>query len=256
MQWKIKTTPNPETVDLLKKELSIPKINAFLLAQRGIDTYEDARRFFRPQLSDLLDPFLMKGMKIAVERIENAIKNNEKILVYGDYDVDGTTAVSIVYSYLSENYKLVDSYIPDRYGEGYGISKQGIDFAADNNFSLVIALDCGTKAVDKIAYANQKKVDFIIGDHHTPGDVLPEAIAMLNPKQPDCPYPYKELSGAGIGFKLVQALHQYRKKNLSDIAHYLDLVAVSIGADIVPITGENRTMALDGFPSRPARPAS
>jgi len=247
MQWKIKTAPDAEIVTLLEKELKIPQKNAYLLAQRGINSFDEARRFFRPQLSDLLDPFLMKGMSKSVERIEKAIANSEKILVYGDYDVDGTTAVSVVFSYLNENYDLVDSYIPDRYGEGYGISTQGIDFAAENNFSLVIALDCGTKAVDKIAYANSKNVDFIIGDHHTPGDELPAAFAMLNPKQNDCPYPYKELSGAGIGFKLIQAIHQKRGGKIEEIAHYLDLVAVSIGADIVPITGENRTMAFFGL---------
>jgi len=247
MQWKIKPAPDKQIVALLEKELNIPHKNAYLLAQRGISSFDEARRFFRPQLSDLLDPFLMKGMDKSVERIEKAIANNEKILVYGDYDVDGTTAVSVVFSYLNENYDLVDSYIPDRYTEGYGISIQGIDFAAKNNFSLVIALDCGTKAVDKIAYANSKNIDFIIADHHTPGDELPAAFAMLNPKQIDCPYPYKELSGAGIGFKLIQAIHQKRGGKVEDIAHYLDLVAVSIGADIVPITGENRTMAFFGL---------
>lgn len=247
MQWKIKTAPDAEIIALLEKELKIPQKNAYLLAQREINSFDEARRFFRPQLSDLLDPFLMKGMDKSVERIEKAIANNEKILVYGDYDVDGTTAVSVVYSYLNESYDLVDSYIPDRYTEGYGISTQGIDFAAENNFSLVIALDCGTKAVDKIAYANSKNIDFIIADHHTPGDELPAAFAMLNPKQNDCPYPYKELSGAGIGFKLIQAIHQKRGGKIEEIAHYLDLVAVSIGADIVPITGENRTMAFFGL---------
>ncbi len=247
MQWKIKTAPDAEIIALLEKELKIPQKNAYLLAQREINSFDEARRFFRPQLSDLLDPFLMKGMSKSIKRIEKAIANNEKILVYGDYDVDGTTAVSVVYSYLNENYDLVDSYIPDRYTEGYGISTQGIDFAAENNFSLVIALDCGTKAVEKIAYANSKNIDFIIADHHTPGDELPAAFAMLNPKQNDCPYPYKELSGAGIGFKLIQAIHQKRGGKIEEIAHYLDLVAVSIGADIVPITGENRTMAFFGL---------
>ena len=247
MQWKIKPEPDLTIVDKLQKELSIPYKNAYLLAQRGIKNYQEARRFFSPEIDDLHDPFLMKGMDIAVERIEQAIANNEKILVYGDYDVDGTTAVSVVYSYLKETYREVDSYIPDRYSEGYGISKQGIDYAAENGFSLVIALDCGTKAIDKIEYATQKNIDFIIGDHHTPGDIIPPAVALLNPKQPDCPYPYKELSGAGIGFKLIQALQQKRKKPLDEIMHYLDLVAVSIGADIVPITGENRAMAYFGL---------
>ncbi len=247
MQWKIKSKPETEIVDLLQKELNIPYINAFLLAQRGITSFEEAQHFFRPELTDLHDPFLIKGMDVAVQRIKKAIAQNEKILVYGDYDVDGTTAVSIVYSYLSESYDLVDTYIPDRYGEGYGISTEGIDFAKDNDFKLVIALDCGTKAVDKIDYANSQNVDFIIGDHHTPGEQIPKAVALLNPKQQDCPYPYKELSGAGIGYKLVQALHQKRGGKIEDIMHYLDLVAVSIGADIVPITGENRIMAYYGL---------
>jgi single-stranded-DNA-specific exonuclease len=247
MQWKIKPKPDLSVVEKLQNDLLIPYKNAYLLAQRGIKNYNEARRFFSPRIDDLHDPFLMKGMDKAVERIESAIANKEKILVYGDYDVDGTTAVSVVYSYLTETYPAVDSYIPDRYSEGYGISFQGIDFAAENGFGLVIALDCGTKAIDKIEYAREKKVDFIIGDHHTPGDILPDAVALLNPKQPDCPYPYKELSGAGIGFKLIQALQLHRKKPLENIMHYLDLVAVSIGADIVSITGENRTMAYFGL---------
>ncbi len=247
MQWKIKPEPEPEIVDKLYQDLKIPYKNAYLLAQRGIKDFDEARRFFRPSLNDLHDPFLMKGMHQAVQRIENAIQNNEKILVYGDYDVDGTTAVSVVFSYLKEFYDKVDTYIPDRYSEGYGISKQGVDFAHKHNFSLVIALDCGTKAFDKIDYAKQKSIDFIIGDHHTPDEQIPKAVALLNPKQKDCPYPYKELSGAGIGFKLIQALHQSKGLDIQDIIHYLDLVAVSIGADIVPITGENRTMAYFGL---------
>ena len=247
MQWKYKPEPDREIVKRLQNELEIPEKNAVLLAQRGITNFEEARRFFRPNLTDLHDPFLMKGMDIAVDRIEKAIQNNEKILVYGDYDVDGTTAVSIVYSYLKDFYEHVDTYIPDRYSEGYGVSIQGIDYAGDNGFSLIIALDCGTKAGDKIIYAAEKGIDFIIGDHHTPGEVLPKAVAFLNPKQPDCPYPYKELSGAGIGFKLIQALHQKKQLPLDDIVPYLDLVAVSIGADIVPITGENRIMAYYGL---------
>ena len=247
MQWKLKDRPDEKLVQNLEKELNIPHKNAYLLVQRGIYTYEQARTYFRPSLSDLHDPFLMKDMHKAVERIEKAIANQEKILIYGDYDVDGTTAVSIVYSYLKEIYPNVESYIPDRYSEGYGVSFQGIDYADKNNFSLVIALDCGTKAIDKIAYAHEKNIDFIIADHHTPGEVLPDAYAMLNPKQNDCPYPYKDLSGAGIGFKLIQALQQNKKSDITAIAHYLDLVAVSIGADIVPITGENRTMAYFGL---------
>jgi len=247
MQWKLKSKPDPEQVESLQKALNIPYENAYLLVQRGIYTFEEARRFFRPQLSDLHDPFLMKDMDVAVSRIEKAVQNNEKILVYGDYDVDGTTAVSIVYSFLKIQYDQVDSYIPDRYSEGYGVSIQGIEYAAQNNFSLIIALDCGTKAVDKIAFAKEKGIDFIVGDHHTPGDILPPTVAFLNPKQPDCPYPYKELSGAGIGFKLIQALQQKKGLPVEDIIHYLDLTAVSIGADIVPITGENRVMAYHGL---------
>lgn len=247
MQWTLKPSPDPNIVKHLEEALNIPEKNAYLLAQRGIRTFEDARQFFKPELSNLHDPFLMKNMTEAVNRIEQAIKNNEKILVYGDYDVDGTTAVSIVYSYLKDIYEHVDSYIPDRYSEGYGVSIQGIEYAAENNFSLIIALDCGTKATDKIAYARQKNIDFIVGDHHTPGETLPPAVAFLNPKQSGCPYPYKELSGAGIGFKLIQAIQQHRQAPLEDIIHYLDLVAVSIGADIVPITGENRVMAYYGL---------
>ncbi len=246
MQWIFKKVPEKDIVQKLKTELKIPEILAYLLAQRGISTYEQARVFFRPSLKDLHDPFLMKNMDLAVERIKKAIKNNEKILIYGDYDVDGTTAVSIVYSYFKEFYPHLETYIPDRYSEGYGISIQGIDYAAENNFGLVIALDCGTKALDKIKYAKNKKIDFIIGDHHTPGDEIPDAI-LLNPKQNDCPYPYKELSGAGIGFKIIQAFQQDAKKPIEEIAHYLDLVAVSIGADMVPITSENRTMAFLGL---------
>ena len=247
MQWQYKLKPDTKIVNQLQNELNIPEKNAYLLAQRGISNFEEARRFFRPQLTDLHDPFLMKDMDTAVARIEKAIANNEKILIYGDYDVDGTTAVSVVYSYLIEFYDQIDTYIPDRYNEGYGISVQGIDFAAKNGFSLVIALDCGTKAIEKVAYAQEKGIDFIIGDHHTPGKVLPPAVAFLNPKQPDCPYPYKELSGAGIAFKLIQALHQRKQLTIDDIMPFLDLVAVSIGADIVPITGENRIMAYYGL---------
>ncbi len=247
MQWKLKPQPDTHIVDRLVNELNIPYINAYLLAQRGIKSFDEAKRFFRPQLTDLHEPFLMKDMLKAVERIEKAMANGEKILVYGDYDVDGTTAVSIVYSYLKNRYDQVDSYIPDRYAEGYGISYKGIDFAKTNGFSLVIALDCGTKAIDKIAYANEQNIDFIIADHHTPGEILPAAYAFLNPKQKDCPYPYKELSGAGIGFKLIQGLQQNAGLDLNDIISYLDLVAVSIGADIVPITGENRILAYFGL---------
>ena len=247
MQWKIKPEPNLKTVEELAEKLSIPYKIAYLLVQRGITNYDDARKYFKPSHNDLYDPLLMKDMEIAVKRINKAVNKNEKILIYGDYDVDGTTAVSIVYSYLKEYYDNVDTYIPDRYKEGYGISIQGVDFAAKNDFKLIIALDCGTKAIDKIEYAKSKNIDFIIADHHTPGEQLPQCIALLNPKQKNCPYPYKELSGAGIGFKLIQALHQNKGLKIEDILHYLDLVVVSIGADLVPITDENRTMAYLGL---------
>jgi len=247
MQWKFKPEPSKETIQLLQTELNIPYIIARLLAQRGIKSYDEARVFFRPTIDDLHDPFLMKDMDKAIKRIQEAIDNQEKILIYGDYDVDGTTAVSIVYSYFKEFYPHIETYIPDRYAEGYGVSFQGIDYAYENQFGLVIALDCGTKALDKIIYAKEKGIDFIIGDHHTPGEIFPEALAFLNPKRKDCPYPYKELSGAGIGFKIIQAFQENQNKSIEDIIPYLDLVAVSIGADMVPITGENRTMAYLGL---------
>lgn len=214
---------------------------------RGIHTFEEARTFFRPDLSQLHDPFLMKGMQEAVDRILLAINKQEKILIYGDYDVDGTTAVSIVYSFLKSHTQHLSYYIPDRYKEGYGISIQGIDYAAEHGYSLVIALDCGIKATDKVFYAKEKKIDFIICDHHLPGSVLPAAIAILDPKQDDCGYPYKELSGAGIGFKLLQALCIKQNMPSQEYLRYLDLVATSIAADIVPITGENRVLAYFGL---------
>lgn len=245
--WKIRENIYSEFIPDLQEQLKVDSIVARLLTLRGITNYEDAKLFFRPQLSQLHDPFLMKGMELAVERIQEAISKNEKVLIFGDYDVDGTTAVSIVYSFFKDHIQHIDYYIPDRYKEGYGISLKSIDFAAANDFSLIIALDCGIKANDKIAYANEKNIDFIICDHHLPGDVLPKALAILDQKQADCPYPYKELSGAGIGFKLIQAFS--RKTGLSEqkCFDYLDLVATSIAADIVPITGENRVMAYYGL---------
>lgn len=236
-----------ECVDKLAQELNIDTNLANLLVQRGIKTFDEARMFFRPDINDLLDPFLMKDMLKAVERIEKAILNKQKILVYGDYDVDGTTAVALVYTYLHKIYGALDYYIPDRYTEGYGISTKGIDFAKENNFSLIIALDCGIKAVDKVKYATEKGIDFIICDHHRPGTELPEATAVLDPKRPDCEYPYKELSGCGIGFKLVQAFHKQRNLPFSDLMQYLDLVVVSIASDIVDITYENRILAHFGL---------
>ena len=247
MRWTLKPKPNLETVQFLQQALKVEESIASLLVQRGIETYEEAKDFFRPSLSYLHDPFLMKDMQKAVERIEKAIENNENILVYGDYDVDGTTAVSLMSSYLKSEYPNVATYIPDRYGEGYGISLKGIDFAEDNNFSLIIALDCGIKAIDKIAYAEEKNIDFIICDHHRPGENIPNAVAVLDPKQDDCNYPFNELCGCGVGFKLIQALASKKGKTIEDLVEYLDLVATAIGADIVPITGENRTLAYFGL---------
>ncbi len=247
MRWKLKSIPNKETVNHLGKALQIDKKLAVLLAQRNICTFEQAKQFFRPDINELHDPYLMKDMDLAVERIEKAIRNNENILIYGDYDVDGTTAVSLVFSYLSSIYQKVATYIPDRYNEGYGISFQGIDFASDNEFSLIVALDCGIKAIDKITYAVKKNIDFIICDHHRPGKDLPAAIAVLDPKRQDCNYPYDELCGCGVGFKLIQALAKKRGQNLDHLLPYLDLVATAIAADIVPITGENRVLTHFGL---------
>jgi single-stranded-DNA-specific exonuclease len=244
--WKIHDRSNG-IPDELQKQLNVDKIIARLLKLRNILTYDEAKAFFRPDLKQLHDPFLMKGMKTAIDRINLAISKKEKVLIYGDYDVDGTTAVSIVYSFLKDYIENIRYYIPDRYKEGYGISIQGIDYAAENNFSLIIALDCGIKAIDKIDYANSKNVDFIICDHHLPGNELPKALAILDPKQADCPYPYKELSGAGIGFKLIQAFSVANNLPRENCYKYLDLVATSIAADIVPITGENRILAHYGL---------
>lgn len=247
MRWTIKPKPLQESIKKLQESLQVEEIVATLLLQRGINTYDEAKTFFRPSLEDLQDPYLMKDMDKAVSRIEKAIASKENILVYGDYDVDGTTSVALMSSYLKTRTELVATYIPDRYDEGYGVSFKGIDFAEDNGFSLVIALDCGVKAVDKIKYAKEKGINFIICDHHRPGDELPQAIAVLDPKREDCQYPYKELCGCGVGFKLVQALALNDGKSTNDLVEYLDLVATAIGADIVPITGENRTLAYFGL---------
>lgn len=247
MRWTIKSKPENEKVQALQQVLQIDEVVATLLVQRGIETYEHAKQFFRPTLEDLHDPFLMKDMDKAVNRIENAIINQENILVFGDYDVDGTTAVSLVSSYLRSYYLNVSTYIPDRYSEGYGVSYQGIDFAEDNNFTLIIALDCGIKSIEHVEYANEKGIDFIICDHHRPGEVIPNAIAVLDPKQKDCFYPYDELCGCGVGFKLIQALSFKRNVTMFDLIPYLDLVATAIAADIVPMTGENRVMAKFGL---------
>lgn len=247
MRWTLKPKPETKKVEALQKALQVDDTVATLLLQRGIETYEDAKLFFRPSLNHLHNPFLMKDMDLAVERIEKAITNNENILVYGDYDVDGTTSVSLMASYLKTRTEQIATYIPDRYEEGYGISYKGIDFANDNEFKLIIALDCGIKAIDKVAYAKEKGIDFIICDHHRPGENIPKAIAILDPKRNDCEYPYKELCGCGVGFKLVQALASKEGKTIEDLVGYLDLVATAIGADIVPITGENRVLAYFGL---------
>ena len=247
MRWSSKPKIEKEKIAKLAKDLSVETTVAKILLQRNISTFEEAKKFFRPSLDDLHDPFLMKDMDVAVERIETAIRNQENILVFGDYDVDGTSAVSLVASYLKTIYPNISTYIPYRYEEGYGVSFKGIDFAEDNNFSLIIALDCGTKALEKVAYATEKKIDFIICDHHKPGAELPKAVAILNPKRADCYYPFDELCGCGVGFKLIQALGKNRQQSIADFVPYLDLVATAIAADIVPINGENRTLAYFGL---------
>jgi len=247
MRWTLKPKPDPEKIRSLSKALNVDSTIASLLIQRGVETFEEAEKFFRPSLKDLHDPYLMRDMEKAVARIENAIENQENILIYGDYDVDGTTSVALLSSYLKSYYPNVSTYIPDRYDEGYGISYMGIDFAHDNDFSLIIALDCGIKAIDKVAYASEKNIDFIICDHHRPGKEIPKAIAVLDPKREDCEYPYKELCGCGVGFKLVQALAKRRNLKIDDLLLYLDLVATAIAADIVPITGENRILVHHGL---------
>lgn len=247
MRWTLKSKPEKEQVQKLQNELQVDEIIATLLIQRGVETYEQAKTFFRPTLNDLHNPYLMKDMDKAVSRIEKAIENGENILVFGDYDVDGTTAVSLVSSYLRSYYPNVATYIPDRYDEGYGISYKGIDFADDNEFSLIIALDCGIKSIDHVAYAKEKNIDFIICDHHRPGEILPNAVAVLDPKREDCFYPYDELCGCGVGFKLIQALAENRNQTIDDLIPYLDLVATAIAADIVPMTGENRILAKFGL---------
>ncbi|WP_421803593.1 single-stranded-DNA-specific exonuclease RecJ [Flagellimonas sp.] len=247
MRWTIKPKPEQEAIDHLSEALGVENLVAQLLIQRGITNFEEAKAFFRPELTHLHDPFLMKDMDKAVQRIEQAIAKGENMLVYGDYDVDGTTSVALMSSFLMETYPNVATYIPDRYLEGYGISFQGIDFAADNDVSLMIALDCGIKAIDQIKYAKEKGIDVIVCDHHRPGQQLPEAVAVLDPKQEDCEYPYKELCGCGVGFKLIQALASKQGKTIKDLMPYLDLVATAIAADIVPITGENRVLAHYGL---------
>lgn len=247
MRWTLKPKPNLDTVNHLKEVLQVDTTIATLLVQRGIETFDVAKDFFRPTLDHLHDPWLMKDMDMAVARVESALENGEQILVYGDYDVDGTTSVALMSSYLKTRSEHIATYIPDRYEEGYGVSYQGIDFADDNGFSLIIALDCGIKAIDKVNYAKEKGIDFVICDHHRPGNAIPKAVAVLDPKRNDCDYPYKELCGCGVGFKLIQALAERDGKTIDDLTEYLDLVATAIAADIVPITGENRVLAYYGL---------
>lgn len=254
-RWKLLKAP-PAKVALLHDALKIHPILCEILVQRGFDTFDKAKHFFRPQLNQLHDPWLMKDMKLAVDRIYTAINSQEKILVFGDYDVDGTTAVASMYQFLSGIYPNVDFYIPHRYREGYGISKIGIDYAKENNFSLIISLDCGIKSVELIAYAKSLNIDFIVCDHHMPDDELPPAVAILNPKQPGCNYPYKELCGCGVGFKLMTALAQVYNLDEDSYLCYLDLLATAIAADIVPMTGENRIMAFYGLKMVNEKPCS
>ncbi len=245
--WVIKSQGSEAEVLALSRSLGISKVLANLLVQRGITTFDEAKAFFRPELSQLHDPFLMKDMDVAVDRIMSAITNDEGVLVYGDYDVDGTTAVALVYSFLKDHLQNLGYYIPNRYSEGYGVSKKGIDYAEEKGYRMIIALDCGIKAVEKVAYARSKGIDFIICDHHNPGDRMPDAMAVLDPKRFDCNYPFKELSGCGVGFKLIQALGTRLGTDFEEITNFLDLVAVSIASDIVPINGENRVMAFHGL---------
>jgi len=254
-RWIRKPEPVEEEIKLLSTQLNINSYLSSILIQRGIDTFDKAKEFFRPSLGALHDPFLMADMDKAIERLQQAIKNNEKILIYGDYDVDGTTAVALVFSYLRTFYNQCDYYVPDRYSEGYGVSQEGIEYAEANGFALIITLDCGIKASDKVTFANLRGIDFIICDHHLPDSDIPNAVAVLDPKRKDCNYPYTELSGCGLGFKLMQAYAQrYRKEE--EVFDYLDLVAVSIASDIVPITGENRVLATFGLKKLNENPSS
>ena len=246
-KWRLREGGDESVVMTLATEMAVPAAIANLMVQRGITKKKQAEEFFNPSLKTLHDPFLMKDMNRAVDRISTAIARNEKILVYGDYDVDGTTSVAMMYAFLRERHTSLDYYIPDRYHEGYGLSLKGVDYAAETNCRLIVALDCGIKAVEKVKYARSKGIDIIICDHHLPGDEIPDATAVLDPKQPGCNYPYKELSGCGVGFKLIQAYCQLQKIPFEKIIPYLDLVAVSIGSDIVPMTGENRILAYFGL---------
>lgn len=246
-RWVSKPRGDQKEVDHLAEVLNINDLLATLLVQRGIKTFDQAKSFFRPTLESLYDPFRMEDMNLAIERIEKAIQSNQRILIYGDYDVDGTTSVAMVYSFLSKFYSNLDYYIPDRYAEGYGVSYKGINYAAHANVSLIIALDCGIKAVEKIDYANSLNIDFIICDHHTPEKNLPNAVAVLDPKRKDCAYPFKELSGCGVGFKMLQAFSRTNHIDAEYLYTFLDLVAVSIASDIVPIIDENRILTFFGL---------
>jgi single-stranded-DNA-specific exonuclease len=247
MEWYPQPLPDENITRQLQHQIGVPYEIATLLAQRGIEDFDAAKYFFRPELSHLNDPFLMLGMRAAVDRIFAAIERGEKIMIYGDYDVDGTTAVALVYSYLNKIHPLCSYYIPDRYQEGYGISIQGIDHAQAEGISLIIALDCGIKAVDKAQYAKGLGIDLIICDHHLPGEILPDAVAILDPKQSNCSYPFNDLCGCGIGFKLIQALSQEKGEGIESLLPYMDLVAIAIAADIVPMVGENRTLTHFGI---------
>ena len=246
-KWILKEPSDPAKVNRLSAEVGIDKVLADLLVKRGVETFEQARAFFRPNLSNLHDPFLMKDMDIAVERLHDAISRGEKILVYGDYDVDGTTAVALVFSFIQRFTSKVDFYIPDRYDEGYGVSYKGIDFAAENGFKLIITLDCGIKAIDKVNYAREKGIDVIICDHHLPENSLPSAVAVLDPKREDCNYPFDDLSGCGVGFKLVQAYASRFGVPFESLIPLLDLLVVSISSDLVTMVGENRVLAHFGL---------
>lgn len=246
-RWVVKPEPDPDQVKMLAAELGVDRLVANLLVQRDIRTFDEAKAFFRPTLENLHDPFLMQDMAAAVDRVEEAILKGERILVFGDYDVDGTTSVALMAGYLRTRTTHVATYIPDRYTEGYGLSLMGIDFAYDNEITLIIALDCGVKAIDQVDYAAEKGIDIIICDHHRPGTSLPKAIAVLDPKREDCAYPYKELCGCGVGFKLIQGIEVRRGQHIRHLLPYFDLLALAIGADIVPITGENRILAYFGL---------
>ena len=246
-RWTAAPKLNDQKVEQLAELINVSPIIARLLLQRGVETFEQAKKFFRPQLTDLYDPFLMKDMDKAIDRIILGLQRKERVMIYGDYDVDGTTSVSIVFSYFSKFTSNIEYYIPDRYKEGYGISKIGIDYAKETGVSLIIALDCGTRSIELIAYAASLGIDFIVCDHHLPGDELPDAVALLNPKRKDCTYPYKELSGCGIGFKLIQAYAQANDLSFDDVCKYLDLVAVSTCSDIVEIRDENRILVYYGL---------